>query len=107
MLLEIATPDGRAIRQHHESLAHAKAALQDGYQVTGQVFGADKFNGGGLVGSIGPGNGPSIMAALLDAYGDELEDWLTERGVVTSLTGQEVRRFKEHLREKRGNGEIR
>lgn len=43
---EIKTPDGRTLRQQHASLEVAKAALQPGYEVTGEVIGAQDGKGG-------------------------------------------------------------
>jgi hypothetical protein len=73
--LEIRAPDGRVLRQFHKSVDAARAALQPGYEVTGEVIGAN------IVSPIGPG-ARSFMKALLDAQGDELEAWLASRGIV-------------------------
>ena len=74
VLLEISAPDGRTIRQFHQSLAAAQKALQPGYVVTGQVIGA------GVVSPIGAAT-QSFMASLLAAHGDELVAFLAERGI--------------------------
>jgi hypothetical protein len=73
--LEVRAPDGRLIRQFHKSVDAARAALQAGYEVTGEVIGS------GVVSPVGPGT-RSFMRALLDAHGDELEAWLAERSIV-------------------------
>jgi hypothetical protein len=75
--LEIRAPDGRVLRQFHRSVETARAALQSGYEITGQVI------SGNTVSPVGPG-ARSFMRALLDAHGDELEAWLAERGIVGS-----------------------
>lgn len=76
-LFEIKAPDGRLLRQEHASLDALKASLVTGYEVSGRVFGADANGQGGLVEKIG---GPSLMAMLLEAHGDELVAWLKVRG---------------------------
>lgn len=78
-LFEIETPDGRVIRHRHESLEAAKKALQDGYKVNGEVFGASTDDKGGLVDPIG---GRSLMQTLLEAHGDVLLAWLEKRGIL-------------------------
>lgn len=75
-LFEIKAPDGRILRQRHESLVTLQAQLQPGYDVVGEVLGASHDDLGGLVQPIG---GPSLMQVLLDAHGDELLAWLDER----------------------------
>ena len=75
-LFEIRAPDGRLMRQRHESLAEVQASLLPGYQVTGTIIGASSANSGGWVDPI---DGPSIMAQLLDAHGEELVAWLRGR----------------------------
>jgi hypothetical protein len=72
--LEIRAPDGRIIRQFHRSIDAARAALQSGYEITGQVVGS------GVVSPLGAGT-RSFMASLLDAHGDELEAWLEAPGI--------------------------
>ena len=69
-LFEIKAPDGRILRQEHA----AKPVLTAGYEVTGIVFGAASDGTGGLVEKIG---GPSLMAMLIEAHGDELVAYLT------------------------------
>jgi hypothetical protein len=73
--LEIRAPDGRVLRQFHKSVDAARAVLAAGYEVTGEVI------GGSVVSPIGPG-AQSFMKALLSAHGDELMEFLAERGVV-------------------------
>jgi hypothetical protein len=73
--LEIRAPDGRVIRQSHKSVDAARAALQPGYEVTGEVI------NGNIVSPIGPG-ARSFMTALLESQGDELITFLAGRGIV-------------------------
>ena len=75
--LEIRAPDGRVLRQFHRSVETARAALQSGYEITGQVI------SGNTVSPIGPG-AQSFMKALLAAHGDELMEFLAERGIIGS-----------------------
>jgi hypothetical protein len=75
--LEIRAPDGRMLRQFHRSVDAARKALQSGYEITGEVIGS------GVVSPVGPG-AQSFMKALLTAHGDELMEFLAERGVVAS-----------------------
>ena len=100
MLLEITTPDGRVIRQEHESIEDAQDRLQAGYKVTGRVFGAAADHTGGMVGSL-DASAPSIIEALLEAYGDELEDWLMERGVICRSPDPQYSRGTHHRRDRR------
>jgi hypothetical protein len=72
--LEIRAPDGRILRQFHRSIDAARKALQPGYEVVGEVIGS------GVVSPIGR----SFMKSLLAAHGDELMEFLAERGVVGS-----------------------
>jgi hypothetical protein len=67
--LEIRAPDGRVIRQFHKSVDAARAALQPGYEVIGEVIGS------GVVSPV------SFMKSLLAAHGDELIAFLAERGI--------------------------
>jgi hypothetical protein len=87
VLLEISAPDGRTIRQFHQSLAAAQKALQPGYVVTGQVIGA------GVVSPIGPAT-QSFMASLLAAHGDELLEFLASHGVQGISVGLPPNAFK-------------
>jgi hypothetical protein len=73
--LEIRAPDGRMLRQWHRSVDAARAALQSGYEIIGEVIGS------GVVSPVGPGTKP-FMKALLDSQGDVLRDWLAEQGIV-------------------------
>jgi hypothetical protein len=75
--LEIRAPDGRVLRQFHRSVETARAALQAGYEVIGEVIGS------GVVSPVGPG-AQSFMKALLAAHGDELMEFLAERGIIGS-----------------------
>ena len=79
-LWEIATPDGRTIRQRYASLEAARAALtQPGYAVTAEVVGANADNVGGFVESI-DGTGPSLLDVVLDHHGDRLAAWIERQG---------------------------
>jgi hypothetical protein len=73
-LFEIKAPDGRILRQEHAD----KPVLTSGYVVTGTVFGAASDGTGGFVEKIG---GPSLMAILLEAHGDELIAYLGEHHI--------------------------
>lgn len=75
-LYEITTPDGRHIRQRHQSLDRLKADLLPGYTVIGTVSLANEDDAGGFV---APFAGPTLMGALLAAHGDELLAWLKGR----------------------------
>jgi hypothetical protein len=80
MWFEITTPDDRIIRHEHPSLEAAKAALVDGYAVSGEVIGCDASGKGGLVNPLGPGS-KSLMKTLLEAHGDELLSWLARNKI--------------------------
>jgi hypothetical protein len=82
-LFEVEAPDGRVVRHRHESAGALQKALQPGYRVVAEVFGANDAGEGGVVAAIEP-TGPSIMAGLLAAHGKELEAWLAERGIIGS-----------------------
>jgi hypothetical protein len=73
--LEIRAPDGRTLRQWHKSVDAARAALQSGYEIIGEVIGS------GVVSPVGPGTKP-FMQALLDSQGGVLREWLAEQGIV-------------------------
>jgi hypothetical protein len=75
--LEIRAPDGRVLRQFHKSVDAARATLQSGYEITGQVI------SGNTVSPIGPG-ARSFMTSLLDAGGGELLEFLEAHGIVGS-----------------------
>ena len=77
-LLEIKAPGGRMLRQEHASIEAARASLLPGYSVVGTVT---LQNADGSGGFVSPVNGPSMMAALLEAHGDELLAWLADKGV--------------------------
>ena len=79
-LFEVVCPNGRRVRHRHNSLEALQKALQPGYSVAGQVFGANEDDTGGFVASIGPG-AKSTMSGLLAAHGDELLAWLAGHGV--------------------------
>jgi hypothetical protein len=76
-LFEVTTPDGRVVRHRHESAGALQKALQPGYRVVAEVFGAGNDDRGGLVEPIGQ----STMKTLLAAHGDELMAFLAERGI--------------------------
>jgi hypothetical protein len=76
--LEIRAPDGRVLRQFHKSVDAARKALQPGYEVTGEVIGAN------IVSPIGPG-ARSFMTSLLESQGDELLAYLAEHGIVSPV----------------------
>ena len=98
---EVETPDGRFIRHRVDDLDAFKLSLQHGYVVRGEVLGADGALRGGFVESIEPG-AKSVLALLLDAHGDELEDWLLERGIIphhqstSSLSNEAVAAAVDH-----------
>jgi hypothetical protein len=73
VLLEITTPDGRKLRQHHDSVEAAQAKLSPGYTVTARIEGADADGNGGL---HVPLTGPTFMTSLLMVHSDELLSWL-------------------------------
>lgn len=75
-LFEIKAPDGRLLRQEHESLDVLRKNIVPGYEVIGVVYGAADDGSGGMVERIG---GPSLLKTMLDAHGDELIDWLKAR----------------------------
>jgi hypothetical protein len=77
-LIEIKTPDGRAIRQHHASLEAARASLTAGYAVVGKVFLPDADGNGGFV--VRPG-GPTLLSVLLHEHGAELLAWMRSHGM--------------------------
>jgi hypothetical protein len=74
-LFEVVCPNGRRVRHRHNSLEALQKALQPGYSVAGQVFGANEDDTGGFVAS------KSTMSGLLAAHGDELVAFLAERGI--------------------------
>jgi hypothetical protein len=76
-LFEVTTPDGRIVRHRHASAGALQKALQPGYRVVAEVFGAGIDDKGGLVEPIGQ----STMKTLLAAHGDELVAFLAERGI--------------------------
>jgi hypothetical protein len=80
-LFEIKAPDGRLLRQEHQTIDALKAQLVAGYEVTGIVYGAASDGTGGIVEKIG---GPSLLRLLLEAHGDELIACLEERGYVAN-----------------------
>jgi hypothetical protein len=77
-LFAVKCPDGRVVRHRHHSLEALRRELQPGYRAIGQVFGANEDDTGGFVAD----RHNDMMQAMLDAYGDTLLAWLTERGIV-------------------------
>ena len=77
-VFEIAAPDGRRVRYVAESIEAARASLVAGYELMGEVFGADDKNAGGWLVPVG---GKSLMGLLLEHHGDELLAWLRARDV--------------------------
>jgi hypothetical protein len=75
---ECTCPDGRKVRHRHHSLEALRKELQPGYRAIGQVFGTNEDGTGGFVAD----RHSDMMQAMLDAYGDTLLAWLTERGIV-------------------------
>jgi hypothetical protein len=76
-LYEVVCPDGvRKVRHRHHSLEALRKALQPGYSIAGEVFGANADDTGGFVSTPGA---PSMMKALLESQGDEL--WCFWRGM--------------------------
>jgi hypothetical protein len=75
---EVRCPDGRKVRHRHHSLEALRKELQPRYVAVGQVFGANEDGTGGFLAD--PRS--DMMQAMLDAYGDTLLAWLTERGIV-------------------------
>jgi hypothetical protein len=60
--------------------------LLPGYNIEGEIFGANDAGEGGVVAAIEP-TGPSIMAGLLLAHGKDLEEWLAARGIKSTTEG--------------------
>jgi hypothetical protein len=68
------------VRHKARTVEELRARLLPGYSVEGEIFGANDAGEGGVVAAIEP-TGPSIMAGLLAAHGDELLAFLAERGI--------------------------
>lgn len=82
---EIQAPDGRLLRQNHESKPDS-AHLIPGYKVTGEVFGADAKGNGGMVDRF---DGQPLMAMLLDGRnGAFLDEWVAKRLAVHAEAGK-------------------
>jgi hypothetical protein len=71
------------VRHKAHSVESLRSRLLPGYTIEGEIFGANDAGEGGVVAAIEP-TGPSIMAGLLAAFGDELITFLAERGIVAS-----------------------
>jgi hypothetical protein len=83
-LFLVATPHKlHHVRHKARNIEALRARLLPGYVVEGEIFGANDAGEGGVVAAIEP-SGPSIMAGLLLAHGDELVAFLAERGIVGS-----------------------
>jgi hypothetical protein len=93
-LFLVKTPNGGQIRHRAASIEALRSKLIPGYAVHGEIFGANDAGAGGVVAAIEP-TGPSIMAGLLQAHGDELIGflvahgndllkWLAEHGIIGS-----------------------
>lgn len=78
---EVRTPDGRYIRYLDDDLEKARGALNKGYELVGEVLGADGEGRGGFVDPVGVG-AKSVMAILLERHGSELIEWLRQNTVV-------------------------
>jgi hypothetical protein len=68
------------VRHKACSIEALRSRLLPGYTIQGEIFGANDAGEGGVVAAIEP-TGPSIMAGLLQAHGDELIKFLAERGI--------------------------
>jgi hypothetical protein len=75
-LFEVVCPDGRVVRHHHASAGELQKALQPGYRVTAEVFGAGIDGKGGMVEPLGQ----STMKTLLAAHGGDPLAWLEAQG---------------------------
>jgi hypothetical protein len=71
------------VRHKAHSVEELRARLLPGYTVDGEIFGANDDGSGGVVAAIEP-KGPSIMAGLLAAFGDELITFLAKHGIIGS-----------------------
>jgi hypothetical protein len=81
-LFEVVCPDGiRKVRHRAASFEALRKALQPGYSIAGEVFGANANDIGGFVSTPGA---PSMLKALLDSQGDELLSFLARHGIVGS-----------------------
>jgi hypothetical protein len=82
-LFEVVCPDGvRKVRHRAASREALQKALQPQYRVVSEIFGANEDNTGGFAASIGSDAKSNMMDALLQAHGDTLLAWLSERGIV-------------------------
>jgi hypothetical protein len=71
------------VRHKARTIESLRSRLLPGYTIAGEIFGANDAGEGGVVAAIEP-TGPSIMAGLLLAHGDELLAFLAERGIIGS-----------------------
>ena len=79
---EIESPDGRVLRQNHESLEAIKPKLLPGYKVIGEVFGADAKGNAGMVDRF---DEEPLMAKLLEGRNAAfLDEWIMKRMAVHS-----------------------
>jgi hypothetical protein len=72
------------VRHKARTVEVLRSRLLPGYTIEGEIFGANDAGEGGVVAAIEP-TGPSIMAGLLAAFGDELLAFLAERGITGSV----------------------
>jgi hypothetical protein len=83
------------VRHKAHSVESLRSRLLPGYTIQGEIFGANDAGEGGVVAAIEP-KGPSIMAGLLAAFGDELITFLEGHGIVGSIAqAPELARLKE------------
>jgi hypothetical protein len=73
------------VRHKASSIESLRSRLLPGYTIQGEIFGANDAGEGGVVAAIEP-KGPSIMAGLLLAFGDELIAFLAERGIKSTAS---------------------
>jgi hypothetical protein len=83
-LFLVKTPHGGQVRHKARTVEELRSRLLPGYTIHGEIFGANDAGEGGVVAAIEP-TGPSIMAGLLAAHGDELIAFLAERGIGNSV----------------------
>jgi hypothetical protein len=72
------------VRHKEHSVESLRSRLLPGYTIEGEIFGANDAGEGGVVAAIEP-KGPSIMAGLLQAFGDELITYLAKHGIVSPI----------------------
>jgi hypothetical protein len=82
-LFETVCPNGHKVRHRHHSLDALQKALQPGYSVVGQVFGANADDTGGIVDRPGA---PSMLKAMLESQGNVLIEYLSTHGIKPAST---------------------